>query len=484
MIDLSIAADDFALIREGLAQLPRASNHTPGQQVDTTKMLVVRDHRAALDPNRALVVGNRGMGKSFWTHALADPTARELAARTVRELSSTEVHIGFNAGERVGPVAPTRAAINDALRSGCDPESIWRTVLLRIARTRSISTEAFPESFTQAAQWTAVNGEQTDRILTELDDQVASTGSKLLVVFDALDRLGDNWHTTRSLTQALLKRALAAHSYRAIRLKLFMRRDQFEDLKLFEFPDGSKIRSTRVDLSWSPDDLFELLFTHLKTVDDCKVAFDRLVVNVPANLSAERNRLLVNAIAGEFMGKGKKRGRVFTWLPLHLSDARGETSPRTFLTAWSEAAKHSPPPAARSVDHHGIIEGVRKASEDRYSELKEDYWWIEPALNPLRDQAVPMEQPNLKEIWKENNTADSILRESPSRGLAPVQLEDDFGMAPEQALLDALVAIGVFEQRSNGKVNIPDIFRVEAGIKRRGGVKPPSGNRTTRSSHT
>ena len=46
------------------------------------------------------MVGNRGMGKSFWAHALADAAAREKAATTFRELTSTDVRIGFNASER------------------------------------------------------------------------------------------------------------------------------------------------------------------------------------------------------------------------------------------------------------------------------------------------------------------------------------------------------------------------------------------------
>jgi hypothetical protein len=476
---------DFELIREGLANLPRADNHKPGEKVDTSRMLIVNDHRAVLDPDRALVVGNRGMGKSYWAHALADSGAREQAATTVRALNNVNVYMGFNSSERTQEIAPTPTALTEALQQGCDAGLIWRAVLLRAARYRGIGTDVIPESFVRAVQWTAANGEQVDRVLTELDDRCAADRIKLLIVFDALDRLGKDWKTTRDLTRALLERALAVASYRSIRLKLFMRRDQFEDQKLFQFPDGSKIRNTRVDLSWSSEDLYELLFTHLKNDGVSKEAFTKLLSSAPAVSLSEKSKPSVDRIAGEFMGTGEKRGRVYTWLPLHLADARGETSPRTFLTAWREAAHHMPALAGRAVDHLGIIEGVRKASEDRVSELKEDYWWIEPALNPLRDQTVPIERNLLDEIWRSSRTVEGIRNESSKRGgLAPVQLElgNEIGLSPEQALSNALVAIGVFEQRSNGKINIPDIFRVEAGIKRKGGVKPPKKNRSDHSS--
>ncbi len=41
------------------------------------------------------------------------------------------------------------------------------------------------------------------------------------------------------------------------------------------------------------------------------------------------------------------------------------------------------------------------------------------------------------------------------------------------ALLGAMRDVGVMEERSNGKVNVPDIFRVEAQILRKGGVAVP-----------
>ena len=50
---------------------------------------------------RQLVVGERGMGKSFWTHALDSKDVRNKLAAYYRfpELKSTEVLIGFNGSE-------------------------------------------------------------------------------------------------------------------------------------------------------------------------------------------------------------------------------------------------------------------------------------------------------------------------------------------------------------------------------------------------
>ena len=483
----------FAAIRAGLAALPRAEAHDPDEQVAAHEVLAVPGHRAALDPDRALVVGNRGMGKSFWAHALTDASARQQAAVTFRELTSVDARMGFNAAQRSSLIAPTPGALRDALTAHGDADAIWRAVMVRaaidvapeLARDVDIPHEAFPD----VVAWVKANGHVADRLMTEADDAMVLRRQKLVIVFDALDRLADDWGTTRILTDALLRRALDARSFRALRLKVFMRRDQFDDPKLFAFADASKVKNTRVELAWSSSDLYTLLFARLAARDESREAFADLCSRLGVRSDAivcpgaliERHKEVIDAIAGEHMGADRKRGRVYTWLPLHLADSRGETSPRTFLTAWREAAHHQPAPMDRAVDHLGILEGVRKASQDRLAELKEDYGWIGDALEPLQGEMVPMLRADLESIWLERGTIDQILRRAAKPVLAPVQLQLDGPSRATGALVDALEAIGVIEIRSNNKINVPDIFRVEAGIKRKGGVKPPLRNASTRS---
>src|SRR5688572_19787572 len=94
----------FDRIRAGLASLPRTDNHHPDQPVSPEAVYTPPEHRSALDPDRILVVGNRGMGKSFWAHALLSSAIRNQAAKFYRQgaLTTTQVVIGFNASERTG----------------------------------------------------------------------------------------------------------------------------------------------------------------------------------------------------------------------------------------------------------------------------------------------------------------------------------------------------------------------------------------------
>jgi hypothetical protein len=87
-----------------------------------------------------------------------------------------------------------------------------------------------------------------------------------------------------------------------------------------------------------------------------------------------------------------------------------------------------------------------------------------------------MDRAALKRLWKSRDTADKILQESQQRAeLPPVNLYNAKTQNSnlEDALTRDLVSIGIVEVRPNDKINIPDIFRLEAKIKRKGGVPQP-----------
>jgi hypothetical protein len=52
-------------------------------------------------------------------------------------------------------------------------------------------------------------------------------------------------------------------------------------------------------------------------------------------------RTLFEAIAGQWMGPDRRRGSTYLWLVGHLADAKGETSPRSFVLALKEAARRT-----------------------------------------------------------------------------------------------------------------------------------------------
>jgi hypothetical protein len=482
---MSIGTDiDLTRIRDAMAGLEISPSVEPNEAIDLERVFLPDGHRSVLDMKRQLVVGNRGVGKSFWTHALKNPTVRKRLAQAYSfpTLARTEVIIGFNGSVKRSATTPTIEEIQAAREAGNDAELIWRAVILHAVD--SLRTAEGASDFTDAVARLKRSPSDYTTELSAIDDEKAHEGSSILIVFDALDRLAHDWGLIRDLTKGLLRTVLGLQSFSSIRAKVFMRVDQFADTELFRFPDSSKIRNDRVDLAWYPFELYGLLIFELLRQQAAASVLEELARSLDAksalpisgrpSANVHKQEVLITAIAGEFMGHGSKRGRVYTWVPLHLGDAANNCSPRTFLTAWRTAAEHVPAPQELVVDHLGINEGVRRASSARLTELSEDYPWIKLGLEPLRRQFVPIEKEHLFELWNAERVTERILEQSNGSGwLAPIGVIVEHSPA---ALLQTMTSIAVMEERANGKINVPDIFRVEAGILRKGGVAVPRKN--------
>jgi hypothetical protein len=74
---------NFAAIRAAMANFALSPKVEPNEIIEPDRVFFPDGHRGVLDLKRQLVVGNRGMGKSFWTHALHNPDLREPCARTI-----------------------------------------------------------------------------------------------------------------------------------------------------------------------------------------------------------------------------------------------------------------------------------------------------------------------------------------------------------------------------------------------------------------
>ena len=472
----------FLAIRQAIAEFQLARRVEPNATILSEEVFLPVGHRGVLDLRRQLVVGNRGMGKSFWTHALDNKDIRDKLAGYYRfpELNSTEVRIGFNGSEKKQTFAPTVDELAEIRQLSIgNPDLIWKALLLRI--TEDMLGRKFN---TLAATIGMLHQQPTlySETLSLLDDKLSEKKRHLLVVFDALDRLAQDWGTIRDLTRALLRMAIGLQSFESIRVKIFMRVDLFSDREIFRFPDSSKIKNDHVNLVWQPEELYGLVLFEILRSSDGNPALKMLakqtntLAALPVNgedsrLHMDEQRRLVHAMAGEFMGSNKKRGLVYTWVPLHLSDAADTCSPRTFLTAWKEAADRVPAPTDRAIDHLGLLDGVRSASRSRLNELYEDYEWIRPSLDALKRQFVPMSRDQLFQLWEDSGVMSAIKSSTNGEVIkTPAGLTD--GLGPE-ALLEAMKSVAVIDERSNGKINVPDIYRVEAGILRKGGVAVP-----------
>jgi hypothetical protein len=488
-----MAQTDIDRIRAALSRLEPAPSHDATVPPNTQQIYTPPGHEAALDPERVMVIGGRGTGKSFWSAALLNDRTRKFISRSYPrlELERCSVALGFAGVDTDINGAPSREELDDLIDTdGHAAEKIWRAVFLRGA-ARAVGIDHLPTSLRGPrglVAWVQKDAARVQEQLREIDDMLVREGRRVIVVFDALDRLGRDWRQIRERTRALLQVTLAFRTYRAIKPKIFLRVDQADDAGVASFPDASKLLSSgaRVDLTWESRDLYGLLYTLLANDSAGGKSFANLVHGatsidigsvkqngLPIDLKdSERYQTQVFiAIAGPYMGASASKGRTYTWLHKHLSDAYGRVSPRTFLEAVRHAAQYRSPTDARlAISPAGLRAGIQAASELRVQQLKEEYGWIETVLEPLADQQVPCPTTSLFARWVDADTLSSIT-EAEGKYLEPIEFSEDEGGQPS-TILKALLRIGVAERRADGRINIPDIYRVAAKMLRKGGVRP------------
>jgi hypothetical protein len=147
----------------------------------------------------------------------------------------------------------------------------------------------------------------------------------------------------------------------------------------------------------------------------------------------------------------------------HLADAFGRVSPRSFLTAVRAAASETSREEAQAIHHRAIQEGVREAAKIRAREISEDFPWAEQALEALRDLMVPCDIEEVLELWRRAG-----LEEVVDRDLEARRRRHHGGALP--GIIDDLADLGVMQRLRDGRINVPDVYRLPYGIKRRGGV--------------
>lgn len=445
-------------------------------------------HARALDPEATLVEGIRGAGKSFWWAQLASESHREFiktAFPEVRFNANLKVTRGFGTGLK--PTEAPSAEVLAQLMESYRPRSIWRAVL---AFHAGFGGEfATLKRWSERVQWVQSNPEDFDEQLDQADQDLDERGETLLILFDALDRLAEDWEHINPLAKALLQVALDARSTRRIRCKVFLRPDILQDSAITGFPDFSKLLAHKADLNWRRADLYALFFQCLGNSETGGSSFRDLAKGIsgvalikkgegwvlPPLLRSDESvqeRLFVT-LAGKAMGSSTKRGKPYTWLVNHLQDGLSQVSPRSFFAALRTAAEETPDDFPLTIDYRAIQTGVQKASQIRVQEITaEDYPWIQLVMAPLYGNlTVPCEPLEFEKIWKQHSTLPG-LKKKLKEGKTPVKLPPQNLDLGAPGILRDLELLGIIQRLIDQRIQMPDVYRIAFGLGRRGGVKP------------
>lgn len=485
------------------------------------QFFVPKTHALALHINIPVVLGDRGMGKSYWWAALQSREHRGLLARIapdVRIREETLVFPGFGK-TRDSTQYPSKDTLTPLLDAGQKSRLIWKAVVVwsagRFAEQHGFGRDVAEgggvgfadgrqtplvnlvlpaiDAWDERVAWTVANPEAADRLLEQFDATLHAIERDCIWVFDALDYAADDAANFYVLVEGLCQLALELRSFRHLRAKVFLRTDQFEDPRVGRFPDASKLRASTASLRWLTTELYGLLWQLLgnhplhgaeyrqdlyTTLFEQKLkgrGLGREELKEILKLSQAANWILppesqfepaiqerlFHRLTGPFMGESARRGFPYRWLPIHLADARNDISPRSFLSALATAVSHT---ADHHADHGYAIHfrslhaGVQRASDIRLEEIREEHPWVGQLMAALAGHvAVPFEFAEAADRWDEVD-----VLAAPEVFAAEI---DSSNSARKR-----LAELGVWREMTTGRIDVPDIYRLGYRLARRGGV--------------
>ena len=488
-------------MRSALAELPDGTSH--GEAPSLRDVYFPQSHLKALHPDVLVVTGMRGAGKTFWWSALQNEAVRQLMDQRYARAKlsgNTVLRTGFG----VRPAAdeyPGKDVLKRLLQEGTEPRLIWRAV-----QAWQVARQDDPlrcrDDWASRTAYVREHPEMIDRLFEKEDARLNEEGRHFVVLYDALDRAADEWRAMYRIIRGLLQTALDMRSYRRIRMKIFLRTDQFDKAEVGNFPDASKVLSSAVELGWPRHELYGLLWHRLGNAAGASEEVQRMLSfvvdpsrthhtsyaplrerqavdghdfwQVPRSLVSDEviQRKTFHSITGEWMGKDRRRGFPYTWIPNHLGDTAGKVSPRSFIAALKSAAEDTKDQHVGhgyALHYDSIKRGVQRASEIRVAELKEDYPWVDRLLKSLHGMVTPCDFADIAERWAERDALERLCDEVEFMDvkLPPSRIEE----GPDGVRLD-LESLHVFLRMHDGRVNVPDVFRIGYGLGRRGGVRP------------
>ncbi len=496
MATLIRSTSDF---REGLIKAADdiKDDFLPGSWAD---IFVPPGHYKALRLDTMIVEGMRGAGKSFWTEVLRKPELRKQLIANVPTLDLDQLADckSISWDRRADQDLPTKTTVKRLLADPAFEVSLfWGAVILaqfpgETSGHLDINDAGPLDRWTHTISWAQKNPEIVHQLLRKIDSKYAGKNQSVMVVIDGLDVVSSSFPDTRRLLRGLFELLLDFRHARGLRMKVFVREDMISRSQA-DFSDASKLFNEKVNLDWSQEDLYALVYHYMgqrskrfKTLVErvTKIRWTQRTGLAHAELfNAVSQEKVFVALAGPYMGSQPTKGHVYRWLFNHLADGKRRVSPRTFLKAIKAALEETKTRFATHpyvMHHEGIRQGVRRASHDRVIELANEYKWVENALNVLKVNrlAVPLDWQKLQACWMKGRTAGSSTVqtiETLSRQrewLIPWDTEDR-SIEKEIALRDALVDIGVLQIRAKQdvlRIDLPDIYRLGYGIGRFGGI--------------
>lgn len=490
-------------IRTLVEQLSHIGNAGQAETEDNEQLkrgfYVVPEHVRAFDPKVALVVGDRGAGKTALFRIVLELKligALQRAAPRVKLPDSNRIVMVPCFGSTVERDAPSgpglRSLFGGSPHSRIIAADLWAAYLIRALQYKISGEErhALKELIERRGGETSaiVNAYRTVAesaivALDRLDERLEAEDRWIFVGYDELDTLGGrDWQTMQAGVHGLVS-FWAEHNrrWRRIRPKLFLRSDLFRRAAASQGADVSKLAGNRVELNWSDRSLYSVLLKRLVAVG---TELEQYVDSAPGpkvtwrpdsdmgwipELSRSLDaKPIVDRMIGPYMGSTAKKGLAFNWLLDHVRDGIGVATPRALVSLVEKAAEHELRERRalgnRLLHPSSLRRALDDVSRDHVSYAAHEWPWLPGLRQRLNGVEVTRARREIEKqlsvAWIESWGEDDNNHRPPANDA--------------RELIDYLLEVGILRERrvrSENRLDVPDLYLAGLGLKRRGGVR-------------
>ncbi len=462
------------------------------EQTNPASIFPVPEHIRALEPEVALIIGDRGAGKTQLKRALVENEVREALLRFAPGVKGPAGRATWLDGWPLGTAGPDGVGWRSvATGPATDGRDLWMALLVRAAANgglldaASLSPVIAPPGANAAeilAGYRQVATEVTSS-LDALDARLAREEKWVFVAYDELDVLApQDWDGMRFALRGLVSFwASYARRWRRLRPKVFLRSDFYKHHRDVAGADVAKLGANRVELVWSDKSLYGALIkhimnkraaddadksatlvTHLQKTIECTI--DPVLGAIPRLGSANDAKPFVERLVDRYMGANSQKGLAFRWILDHLRDGNDRALPRSLMRliefAAQEELERGKAKGAHLLHHTSVRRALDKVSEEHVSQaMTHELRWLRGLKERLRpDREVPWTRRELIKLLGKN-----FAGEWSDEGHRPPGNDSD-------ELLTSLLELGVVRARSKDDFDVPDLYLHGLELLRRGGV--------------
>jgi len=395
------------------------------------------DFERFLDVTTCLIRGRKGTGKTalYWLFLKHKNVAQKLARGRLDNTVFLSAHGTF---QETRPSRDEFQIIHQNLQQKSGTwEAFWRAYLLlrcyqenlvkfpRLAKYRELTKtlKKLPKEIWQSENTDALLELSTNsqlRLLVKdavnilLNEQYRENSQKMWFLYDDLDE--DFPEAGEVRQQALtglfqLVQSCDANRLTEIRFKIFLREDIWNRLS---FDNKSHFTGRDILLQWTRIDFLRLALRQAIQSKDFKNLVDKFSpVAVESIDQASENAIdkALEILWGSRRRRGEKAKYVSRWVYERLTDSSGTTFPRSLSILLEGAKEHElsyeekssiQSPTDRLLRSKSLEIGLKKASEKRCEEIKEEYPDLTKFLDNLKGKSAFLPKEQLQKIWQDS----------------------------------------------------------------------------------